>query len=678
MPKVSVIIPIYNTEKYLRKCLESVCNQTLSDIEIICIDDCSTDNSLNILKEYASKDKRIKLIEFKENKGAAVARNTGIKEAQGEYIGFVDSDDYIDLDFYEKLYTKASETSAEVVKGADYKLIQYDGSVEIDKQNDKIKKNKLNFWSQFTTAIYKTKLIVDNKIDFPIGLLVGEDPVFAMKTAILSKNIQVIDDAQYYYVRRENSLNSHYWSERKIADYCRHLEIIAEFANDKIANSDDKILFFNRLINDLAGNKEARAYKQKLEKYFDDTAEKLRHLSFKYPIKLLFDAHVFLDALHYAGARRGLYWVSINLLKKFLEDKQFDVTLWIKNFSGTQELANLKKMYNLPVEYENIMLGKAANYKKLENKNFNKLNYDAYFNAAHYAQLLSNFKPVTFNVLHDTIPCLDTKWCPIEHSAFFYKFHRQLNEYSYCFCISESCKNDFIHYFYNINPENLFIAPDSTANEFVPLYDKKLLEKALKKYDLNGYSENKYIFYMGSVDDPRKNLLFNIECFLNFIQKYDIKDLYFYLAGSGKEKLTDILKSKLGELYTQHSKYVVPLGYVDDEDVNVLYSNSLFFSFLSLYEGFGMPPLEAMQAGTPVVCADNSSLPEVVGDAAILVNAEDEDGIIEAFRVMYFDETKRNEYIKKGLERAKLFSWDKTYKIISDKMIEIISGKKDV
>ena len=81
--------------------------QTLSDIEIICVNDCSTDNSFEILKEYASKDDRIKLIDFKENKGAAVARNTGIDEAKGEYIGFVDSDDFIDLDFYEKLYKEA-------------------------------------------------------------------------------------------------------------------------------------------------------------------------------------------------------------------------------------------------------------------------------------------------------------------------------------------------------------------------------------------------------------------------------------------------------------------------------------------------------------------------------------------------------------------------------------------
>ena len=112
MPKVSVIIPVYNTENFLPRCLESVCNQTLSDIEIICINDCSTDNSLEVLKKYP-----VKIIDLPENKGAAYARNRGIEAATGEYIGFVDSDDFVDLDFYEKLYTKAIETEADIVKG---------------------------------------------------------------------------------------------------------------------------------------------------------------------------------------------------------------------------------------------------------------------------------------------------------------------------------------------------------------------------------------------------------------------------------------------------------------------------------------------------------------------------------------------------------------------------------
>ena len=110
MPGVSVIIPVYNSEKYLKRCLTSVLNQTLSNIEIICVNDCSTDSSLEILKNYD-----VKIIDLKENKGASFARNLGIKNAQGEFLAFIDSDDYIKEDFLEKLYKQSF--NKDVVKG---------------------------------------------------------------------------------------------------------------------------------------------------------------------------------------------------------------------------------------------------------------------------------------------------------------------------------------------------------------------------------------------------------------------------------------------------------------------------------------------------------------------------------------------------------------------------------
>ena len=149
MSKVSVIIPVYNTEKFLRKCLDSVCNQTLQDIEIICINDCSTDGSLEILREYAGKDNRIKLIELFENGGAAKARNIGIDIAHGEYIGFVDSDDFVDLDFYEKLYNKAVETGADAVKGEMWELNDISNAPHMEAKydlNNFIQKNKAYFY----------------------------------------------------------------------------------------------------------------------------------------------------------------------------------------------------------------------------------------------------------------------------------------------------------------------------------------------------------------------------------------------------------------------------------------------------------------------------------------------------------------------------------------------------
>ena len=113
MKKISVIIPIYNVEKYLSECLDSITNQTLKNIEIICVNDGSTDSSLNILNEYASKDTRIKIIN-QENKGAGAARNRGMSEATGEYIYFIDSDDFVSTNFLEKMLKKITKTHSDI------------------------------------------------------------------------------------------------------------------------------------------------------------------------------------------------------------------------------------------------------------------------------------------------------------------------------------------------------------------------------------------------------------------------------------------------------------------------------------------------------------------------------------------------------------------------------------
>ena len=115
VPKVSIIIPIYNVEKYVEQCIKSVVEQTLGDIEIICIDDCSTDNSISIVESYANHDSRIKIIRHEVNKGLGIARNTGINSSSGDYIFFLDSDDYILPDTLEKLYTKIRTVHSDIV-----------------------------------------------------------------------------------------------------------------------------------------------------------------------------------------------------------------------------------------------------------------------------------------------------------------------------------------------------------------------------------------------------------------------------------------------------------------------------------------------------------------------------------------------------------------------------------
>lgn len=112
-PKISIIVPVYNVEKYLSKCLNSLINQTLAELEILCVNDGSTDNSAKILADFAKMDSRIKVF-FQENSGQSAARNLAIERATGEYLGFVDSDDWVDLDYFEKLYNTAKKYDCDI------------------------------------------------------------------------------------------------------------------------------------------------------------------------------------------------------------------------------------------------------------------------------------------------------------------------------------------------------------------------------------------------------------------------------------------------------------------------------------------------------------------------------------------------------------------------------------
>ena len=254
MAQVSVIIPVYNTEKYLPKCLDSVCNQTLKDIEIICVNDCSPDNSLAVLQEYAKNDNRIKLINFTENKGAAAARNAGIDAATGEYIGFVDSDDFVDLDFYEKLYIKAKETNADAAKGNIYdcdKNAQNPVLTNFYNMNEKIRENKAYFYYGFTSAIYKGALIETHKIRFPEHISHFEDPYFSIQVAIYIDKIAFDDDARYFYVRHKSSASLNSKTFSKTQDFVRVVCSIFDILNRAQISKEEYFIYLSFLYEQL-------------------------------------------------------------------------------------------------------------------------------------------------------------------------------------------------------------------------------------------------------------------------------------------------------------------------------------------------------------------------------------------------------------------------------------------
>ena len=252
-PAVSVIIPVYNTEKYLRRCLESVCNQTLRDLEVICVNDASTDASAAILAEFATHDSRVKVITFDRNRGAAVARNAGIDAATGDYLGFVDSDDFLELDFYEKLYRIAEHDNPDAVKGAlkmfdnEQQTSRYEDVYDI---NDRVKRNKAYFYYAFTTAIYRRDFVLAHSLRFPEGLIHAEDPIFTIKASLFYRALVICDEAIYYYCENSESVTKNLTAQhaQNELDSARMTLDLLESAN---ATTEHRLIVFNFLMDQL-------------------------------------------------------------------------------------------------------------------------------------------------------------------------------------------------------------------------------------------------------------------------------------------------------------------------------------------------------------------------------------------------------------------------------------------
>ena len=222
MSKISIIIPVYNSEKSLEKCLTSVINQNYRDIEIIIINDGSKDSSQLIIEQYSKIDKRIKAIRT-ENKGVSNARNLGIQNANGKYICFLDSDDYVDKDMYSELVKQIKENDMiicgwkqeEVNNNMEVKLSEIEGDLQkvIESvPNKDITKYTNPPWNK----MFKLELIKKNMIDFNSSISLGEDYIFNLKVMVKCRKIKTITNALYYYKIETNGLNL---KKRTIQEY---------------------------------------------------------------------------------------------------------------------------------------------------------------------------------------------------------------------------------------------------------------------------------------------------------------------------------------------------------------------------------------------------------------------------------------------------------------------------
>jgi glycosyltransferase involved in cell wall biosynthesis len=219
--------------------------------------------------------------------------------------------------------------------------------------------------------------------------------------------------------------------------------------------------------------------------------------------------------------------------------------------------------------------------------------------------------------------------------------------------VSEASKRDIIHFF-NVPPEKVVVVYNAIEERFAKTPSDEAIERVRERYQLN----HQFVLYVGNIK-PHKNLVRLIEAFATLRRRQGFNELKLLIIGDEISKLPALRRAVHTQKLHKHVRF---LGYLEDETLASLYRLASVFVFPSLYEGFGLPPLEAMASGTPVVTSNVSSMPEVTGDAAVLVDPYNVGSIVDGIARVLEDPALSAELRRKGIARAREFSWERSVK----------------
>lgn len=276
MKKISVIIPIYNTAPYLERCLSSITLQTYGDLEIICVDDGSTDGSGRIVDQFAERDKRVVAL-HQQNAGVSRARNVGLKHATGDYIAFCDSDDWIEADMYQQM--------AEIMESENLDMVAVGWYKDSDEEKEEIRNRlpvsheiigrdllleylyKRDYYRGFAfiwTKLFRREILLEPSgkfLEFDEKLVIGEDVLYLAEVAINIKKTKYIDRAFYHYIQRDSS-GSHTKDLYKLRDWVRAYErIISLFEKSHVESNT--VNYVKRFLVYISSKLAQMAYEQK-------------------------------------------------------------------------------------------------------------------------------------------------------------------------------------------------------------------------------------------------------------------------------------------------------------------------------------------------------------------------------------------------------------------------------
>lgn len=267
---------------------------------------------------------------------------------------------------------------------------------------------------------------------------------------------------------------------------------------------------------------------------------------------------------------------------------------------------------------------------------------------------LSTTKTRTILTIHDIIAAIKPDLFTNQISTILRNILDSVLLVDAIICVSHHTKWDLCNYFgQRLDPDKVFVTHLAAANYFRKCDFSEQMLYVKRKYNIP--FDSRYFLSVNTLE-PRKNIGFLIKCFSRLVQQEGMQDLLLVLAGGKGWKYRDIFQELKNSPVRNR---IVIAGFVPDEDLSALYSGALAFVYPSLYEGFGLPPLEAMQCGAPVITSDTSSLPEVVGDAGIMIDPTDSDALCESMLTVYSNSALRGRLAEKSLRQARTFSWER-------------------
>lgn len=430
-------------------------------------------------------------------------------------------------------------------------------------------------------------------------------------------------------------------------------------------------------------------------------------------LRILFDASVLAEGLHKTSNRSGIFWASYEIFRAL--DARDDVELGVYssptlvdsvNRFMTQEFP--RRNYCVLNRRRSCFLGPLREYVEGKRESsagggrwrrrfwlgcsmlvkIARILWDKYVGCRKVAKIADGFdvffSPVylapravrryskvrRFTLLYDTIPVLYPQFSPFTLLGFSWNFDliRGLSAEDWCFAISECTRRDFMRFNPHLRPDRVFVLRLAADAKFHPERDRVKCAAVRAKYGIP--QGKRYVLSLCTIE-PRKNLGFALEAFGRFVERTEADDIVFVLAGGCWGRFEGKWAAKLSELKPIRDRIVLA-GYIDDEDLATLYSDATVFVYPSLYEGFGLPPLEAMQCGCPVITSNTSSIPEVVGNAAMTIDPYDVDAAAETLERLVADDALRQNMAGLGLARASEFCWGKTAERIVSTMRDVI------